>query len=305
MILRWLADSDDHGYRAVDVLRRRLGVSATLARRIRTHGSLTRNGDPARMIDRVYDGDLLLADDGRDVPSAGWPEVPGAELIYGDAWLAAYNKPAGMLTHPAYTGHTGALTACTGSSRAHPVSRLDRGTSGLILLAADAHTHHLLVSRNKPRKRYLAMVHGKPPAPDGLINLPISRDENSIIRRRVYLEGSPARSLWTLLRHWPNPNVSLLRLDLLTGRTHQLRLHCAAIGCPIVGDSLYGADFADAALDRLIGRQALHAAQIDLVYPYSELPIRLTAPLPQDWLDLLGAVRRAIASETKSDGICQ
>lgn len=282
----------EDGQRAVDILARRTGMSRLLCKKIRLYGELLRNGRPHRMIDPVAAGDLLIA---RYHPEGGFAAdlrpVPGVAVRYLDDWLLLAAKPAGMVTHPTYLHETGSLTGSLADQPLHPVSRLDRDTSGLVLIALNGHAHHV-VGSHPMRKYYLAVLHGRLPATDGLIQAPIRRSAGSIMLREIHPDGAAAGTIWRELRYFPHSDCSLVRFELLTGRTHQLRLHSQACGCPIVGDSLYRRKGDGDEWDRLIGRQALHAACLDFRHPILGTDLRITAPLPADFLNLLAALRR-------------
>ena len=150
-----------------------------------------------------------------------------------------------MLVHPSFSRQTGTLANRllgyydrTGQACAvHPVSRLDRDTFGVVLLAKNAHAHALLIAAEK-HKTYHAAVRGVPQPPEGMIDVPIARLSPESLLRCVRADGQPARSAYRTLR--TEHGISLLELQPLTGRTHQLRVHCAWLGCPILGDPQYG-----------------------------------------------------------------
>ena len=289
MLLTHRVEHEDSGHKAVDVLCRRTGMSRLMAKRIRLHGKLTCNGRFHRMIDPVQAGDLLVA----ELPSHSDKRhslrpLSQAPLIYQDDWLIVVAKPTQMVIHPTYLHHTGSLTDLLSDLPLHPVTRLDRDTSGAVLIAMNGHAHHVL-SSGFMAKRYIGLVHGKMRARWGLIQAPISRHPQSIMLRQVKPDGARALTRWECLRYFAKDDVSLLRFQLLTGRTHQIRVHCQALGHPLLGDGLYGIAETEQAgiLDRQIGRQALHAAQIEFEHPVSRQHLRLTAPLPEDMRQLL------------------
>jgi 23S rRNA pseudouridine1911/1915/1917 synthase len=293
--LVWQIQMADHGRRAVDVLIQRTGMSRLMSKRIRIYGQLTCNGLPHKMIDPVYSGDLLVAVDLSGAgPGLDLRQVPDVQVCYQDIWLAVLGKPAGLVTHPSYLHEKIALTSLLSDQPLHPVSRLDRDTSGIVLIARNGHAHHVL-TRHPMRKIYFAAVHGRLPAAAGLIQAPVRRSSGSIIRREIHPDGSPARTIWQELHYYKSSDVSLVRFELLTGRTHQIRLHSASAGCPLIGDSLYGKAFLPDepdSLDALIGRQALHAASILFSHPVSGQPMRFTARLPDDFRQLLRELYR-------------
>ena len=289
---------EDDGCRAVDVLCRRTGMSRLMAKRIRIHGRLTCNGRFQRMIDRVRPGDVLEA----SLPSekekpVSIRDIPDAPFVYRDQWLLVVAKPPGMVIHPTYLHHEGSLTHQLSDLPLHPVIRLDRDTSGAVLIALNGHAHHVL-TQNKMEKLYIGLVHGKMRGRLGLIQAPIGRVAGSIMLRQVSADGAPAYTTWQVIRYYPEADVSLVRFKLLTGRTHQIRVHCRSIGHPLVGDGLYGWLETNRAtlLDRLIGRQALHAAQLRFIHPETFRHIRVAAPFPEDFRQLL----RKVAQEKKT-----
>ena len=280
---------EDDNCRAVDVLCRRTGMSRLMAKRIRIHGRLTCNGQFHRMIDRVKTGDVLEA----GLPSENEKPVsirhiPEAPFLYRDQWLVVVAKPTGMVIHPTYLHHEGSLTDRLSDLPLHPVIRLDRDTSGAVLIALNGHAHYVL-TQNKMEKFYIGMVHGKMRSHTGLIQAPVGRVEGSIMLRQVSTDGSPAYTAWQVIRYYHETDVSLVRFKLLTGRTHQIRVHCQSIGHPLVGDGLYGWLETPQAtgLDRLIGRQALHASELFFTHPETFTAIRVTAPFPEDFRQLL------------------
>lgn len=298
--------AEDHGRRAVDVLCHRTGMSRLMTKRIRLYGQLTRNGLPCRMVDAVEAGDSLIAvyDSQPGQPRDIRP-VAGVEVRYQDDWLLLVSKPAGMVVHPTYLHARGSLTDLLADCPLHPVSRLDRDTSGIVMIARNGHAHHVLTSLPM-QKIYVGLVHGRLPRTGGLVDAPIGRSPDSIMLRQVRADGAEARTRWSVLAYYAAADVSLLRFELLTGRTHQIRVHCQHLGHPLLGDGLYGIS-ADAVLlaersaraplavclDRQLGRQALHAASLTFHHPLDQRLMQITAPLPADLRQVLAAVRAA------------
>lgn len=288
MYLKYGVSKSDSGQRAVDVLRRGTGMSRLMCKKIRLYGLLTRNGQPHRMIDPVFSGDILEAYlDHAGSASILRDNIP-LEIRYQDDWLLIVNKPAGMVTHPNWMYHKGSLTDILSERPLHPVTRLDRNTSGAVLVALNGHAHHV-ISGNPMAKDYIGFIHGRFSAPKGLIQAPIKRAENSIIERIAHKEGARAITLYKELRFYPSHDASIVRFRLITGRTHQIRVHCRAAGHPLIGDSMYGLAGTEneTDLDSLIGRQALHAAKIQFHHPVDSSKISVSAPLPPDLRKLL------------------
>jgi 23S rRNA pseudouridine1911/1915/1917 synthase len=211
------------------------------------------------------------------------------------------NKPAGMVVHPAIghasgtlinaaMAHAPDLEGIGGEQRPGVVHRLDKDTSGLIIIAKNDPAHQWLVNQfrlRKVNKIYQALVDGHPPTPKGRIEAPIGRDPNNRQRMAVVSEdkGREAISeyftLEVFLRH------TLLEVHLLTGRTHQIRVHMAFLGCPIVADPVYG----HRKLSTELGRQFLHAWKLTLVLPGEKEPRTFEAPLPADLETILHYLR--------------
>jgi 23S rRNA pseudouridine1911/1915/1917 synthase len=223
------------------------------------------------------------------------------KVLYQDEHLLVVDKPAGLVVHPARGHHEGTLAQLLGPAaaggpdpkRAGIVHRLDRDTSGLLIVARSHESHRRLqraLSERRIVREYLALVHGRPPARTGSIEAPIGRDPH--VRTRMAVGGVSPRAARThfAIERALGP-YTLLRLRLDTGRTHQIRVHLQAIGLPVVGDPEYGLRAgADSSAALGLQRQFLHAARLSFAHPFSGAPIDVTSPLPQD---LQAASRRA------------
>lgn len=243
MRLTYTVTEAEQGWPAYRVLMERLGVSRLLVKRIRLEGSLTADGEPLWMKHQVRAGQLLEAryidPRGEVEGNLAAPPDSGIQILYQDDWLLVCNKPPQLVTHPTYLHQTDSLTVQLAAETLHPVNRLDRDTSGLVVLAKNGYAHHLL-AQQQFHKTYLAWVHGCSMPSEGVIDLPIERAPGSIMLREINPAGKEARTHYTALRRWPQAQVSLLQYRLETGRTHQLRLHSFAAGWPLVGETLYG-----------------------------------------------------------------
>lgn len=256
-----------------------------IARLKRREGGILCNGQPVRAIDRVKSGDLLCVQIG-DLP-ADRPVCPIAvplDICWEDEDLLVLNKPAGMAVHGPNEKEgdctvANALCAYLGPQTVfHPVNRLDRGTSGLMVVAKNGYLHDRLrrmLHSDSFCRSYLAIAAGALPEPRGTITLPIGRDPASSIKRMVRADGAAAQTEYRVL--WKGKEASLVQLWPRTGRTHQLRVHLAALGCPLLGDWLYGTGKTGA-----LCRPALHAAELHLIHPLTGEPLHVTAPLPDD-----------------------
>jgi 23S rRNA pseudouridine1911/1915/1917 synthase len=221
-------------------------------------------------------------------------------VIYEDEHLLTVNKPAGMVVHPSYGHQSGTLVNAVlahcpqtvnvgGADRAGIVHRLDKDTSGLILIAKSDTVHRSLQRQFKHRqvtKTYLALVEGHPSPRQGLIDAPIGRDKRQRKRMAIVKSGREARTTYRTLQLFDEH--SLVELQPETGRTHQLRVHLAWLGCPVVGDPVYGYR-----RQRLLKqRHFLHAHKLALTHPVTGETLSLIAPLPDDLNNLLHRLGR-------------
>ncbi|MCC8023345.1 MAG: RluA family pseudouridine synthase [Clostridiales bacterium] len=271
------------GRRLLEFLRGGARCSVSLVRSAKwTERGLLRNGDSVRTPDIVHTGDQISVIMPRQRAEDYLIAHPAMEVrvLYEDAYLLAVDKPAGLAVHPS-PGHRevnllGAATRFLADKgqpdRLHILGRLDRDTTGVILFARDAYTAARLTQK-PPQKTYLAIACGHY-AGEGTIDQPIRRQEGSIIAQEVGAGGKPAVTHWAALAG--DGAMTLLRIRLDTGRTHQIRVHFAHLGTPLLGDSLYGT------ASGLIGRQALHCRTARLTHPVTCAHIHLSAPLPED-----------------------
>jgi 23S rRNA pseudouridine1911/1915/1917 synthase len=250
------------------------------------------------------------------------PEDIPLSILYEDGHLMAIDKPPGLVVHPA-PGHASGtlvnallhhvrdLSGVGGELRPGIVHRLDRDTSGVLLVAKTDRAHQMLsrqMRKRTLRKEYLALAAGVPRVRKGDVTLAIGRDPRDRKRMKAFRETASdrpaaareARTLYEIERDWFPLGLALLRCRLVTGRTHQIRVHLAASGLPIVGDPSYGSPrytrIRDAALKKRLQefpRQALHAERVGFHHPETQEWVEIVAPLPEDLKELISAVERA------------
>ncbi len=284
--------SGEEGRCVRSILKGKLHFSShAISRLTRTENGILVNGLPARTTAVLSSGDVVSAEAG-DVGQPRERSVPGnwpLPVVWEDDYLLIVNKPAGMTAHvsnflPDTPTVAGALAYTRGTDFIfHPVNRLDKGTTGLMAVAKSGHVHDLLrrvLHTDSFYREYRGICIGCPSPPSGVIDLPIGRDESSAIARMVRPDGAAAESRYEVLQC--SGNLTLLRLIPKTGRTHQLRVHMAAVGCPLAGDWLYGTEAPE-----LIARPALHSWKLSLTHPITGEPLYFTAPLPEDMLRLI------------------
>ena len=210
-------------------------MSNLLCKRIRLYGELYLNGFPARMIATPETGDeiLIIYDDAEGIIHSK-PDTD-IKIYYEDDWIIVCEKPGNLVTHPSWQHMDDSLLQRLCDQRLHPIMRLDRETSGLIVIAKNGYAHNT-VSKNKMEKEYVGIVYGAFKPEEGTIDKPIGRDENSIMIRIVREDGHPSVTHYMTIRTIPERNLSVVSYRLETGRCHQIRVHSLYLGHPLVGD---------------------------------------------------------------------
>lgn len=265
-------------------------------------GLVTVNERVVKASYRVEDGERVavqipVQDAADAVPQ---PESIALNVLYEDDHVAMIDKPAGMVVHPAYGHRSGTLVnailgrwpqiaAVDGPERAGIVHRLDKETSGVIIIAKSAESLANLRTQFKARsvtKRYIALVEGMLDTPEGIIDAPIGRDPNQRKRMAVIRDGREAVTEYHVLEAYADH--SLIEVFPKTGRTHQIRVHMAFIGHPVVGDTVYGRR-----KQRIkMKRHFLHAATIAIAHPVTGEPLNVESPLPVALQDILNKLPR-------------
>ncbi len=265
-------------------------LSTTFIRNLKKNGLIRLNGHPVLMDEKVNNGDLIELCLPMESSDSLPPENIDFEILYEDVDLLIINKPAGIAVHPTFNYKSGTLANAVIhywqrrglTYRFRAINRLDKDTSGIILIALNLFAYNRLTAQQENGrliKKYSACVHGIVFNDTGEINLPIGRKEQSIIEREVRADGQEAITNYRVLERFDE--MSLLEVQLVTGRTHQIRVHLSHMGHPLVGDDLYGGR------REKIKRQALHASSLAFTHPRTEIDLKIIAPTPQDLKELL------------------
>ena len=287
-----ITDRED-GQRIITVLSQILNFSCSQIRRLKKGKFVFVNGVFALLITQVRAGDEITIHFPVDEEMRVEPEDIPLDIRYEDDSIIVLNKPAGMLVHPVTCEGTGTLANAVvyhwvkqgRPARFRAVSRLDRDTSGLVLVGKNQYVQSLLVQQLKEKvivREYLAIIEGHMDAALGTISLPIGRKAGSIMHREVSPVGKTAITHFTVLQNLKG--AQLLRLRLGTGRTHQIRVHFSCMGHPLLGDSLYGGK------TEIISRQALHATELRLYHPLSAKLLEIKCELPRDMQEVVNGI---------------
>lgn len=274
------------------LLKERWQVPKKLLHQYRMEKSVIVNGEAKRWSEELQAGDVLRVRMFLEEDLGVVPEYMDVDILYEDDHVLIVNKPIGMDTHPADKGgkHTLAngiayyLQAAGIATKVRHIHRLDKDTSGAVVFAKHALAGVImdrLLHERRIKRTYMALVEGKLKEKKGVIDAPIGRDRHHAVRRRVSPKGDHAVTHYELISYMPKQHLSLVELQLETGRTHQIRVHMSYIGHPLAGDHLYGSRTS------FITRQALHAMRIRLLHPITEEMVEVSAPIPADITNLL------------------
>lgn len=291
-LIRFTADEADAGHTVRDVLQKRYGASRRLLIRAKFKGLITRNGQLVFVNEKLQAGDEIAVMVAEDESESVAPEEMPLAIRYEDDDLMVIAKPAGLVVHP--TGNHAGGTLANGvvaywqkrgeHRRFRAVNRLDKDTSGLLIVAKNQWAHEQFSRMQQERtisRIYQAIAEGTVDADEGTIDAPIGLAEDSFITRQVRPDGQTAVTHFRVLAR--GGGMSYLELKLDTGRTHQIRVHLSSLGYPLAGDDLYGGS------RTFIGRQALHACRLSFVHPRSGVGMEWTEPLPTDMSRLASA----------------
>jgi len=301
----------------------RIGLSRNRVQGLIEAGRVSVNGRPAKPSHKLKEADRVLVEVPPRRSSRLQPEARPLAIVHEDDALLVLDKPAGLVVHPgagvqsgtlvhALLHHAPTIATVGGEGRPGIVHRLDKDTSGLLVVAKTEEAYLALVEALRERsvtRVYHALVWGDPGPNHGFIDLPIGRDTKDRKRMAVARQGGrPSRTLWRVLERFGLATLVEARLE--TGRTHQIRVHMAAVRHPVLGDPVYGGrarkslslrpserSLADNLL-RTMRRQALHAATLELTHPVSGRPLRFESPIPEDFARALELLRAFTETRT-------
>ena len=293
-ILTYTVPPEENGRMVKGILRGDLHLSYTLLKSLKwRENAILLNGQSVHVNAIVHTGDVVSVALSERAPREDLycEHTARPNIVYEDDDLLVLNKPAGVAMHPkaddaSAPSLAAMLTGYLGEgSVPHFVSRLDKGTSGLLIAAKSGYVHDRLrraLHSDNLRREYRAVAVGRVTPDHGVIDAPIGRADGSIIRRCVRADGLPSLTEYETLQ--TSERFTLLRLRPQTGRTHQLRVHMASLGHPLAGDWLYGTEDKN-----LIARPALHSYELWFTQPITGQELHFTAPIPQDMQRLLAS----------------
>ncbi len=309
----YVIDAKAEGQRLDVFLARKeeLGLSRSHTQKLIRQGRVTVNGEVGKPSCRLVTGDQVVVEVPQPVSPQVKPQEIPLDIIYEDDDLLVVNKPRGMVVHPApghadgtlvnaLLAHCDDLSGINDVRRPGIVHRLDRDTTGLLVVAKNDRSHLDLARQIKERRverEYLALVHGSVPVASGLVEAPVGRHPVHRKKMAVTWSGKPAVTKFWVLERFDGV-YSLVRARLGTGRTHQIRVHMAYIGHPVVGDPVYGPKGHRREPFSLKG-QALHAQRISFCHPATGERLEFEAPLPEDMKEAIAALRAGKEREQK------
>lgn len=308
----YIIQPQDQGMILKNIMQKRMGISRKLLSRLKmTDQGVMLNGQHVYVSTKVQVGDKLEIRMEREQSDDILPQAQQIDVIYEDQHLLIVNKKAGVIVHPTSGHYTDTLANGVvhywqergEKFRFRPVHRLDQDTSGVLAIAKNPYAHQHISEQminHSVQKRYHAYVHHIPTVSQGRIEGAIDRDLIEPHMRVVTPDGYAAATRYQVLESFADRDIALVELELETGRTHQIRVHMKHIGCPLVGDRLYGYARPDknldvstsiSQLDQLAGRQALHAVELGFVHPVTGEEMLFQAPLPEDLANLEAELR--------------
>lgn len=293
MNIRYKVLPKDDGREIVRILNTNYLMSRQMIKKLKFHGTVELNGQHAIVRTRVRTGDELYVSLDETCGDIRHPD--GITFYHEDDNYLIVNKPSGIVTHPTHGHLDDSLLTLLSDGTLHPVIRLDRETSGLIMIAKNGYSHNTLSHYGGLTKKYLAVCYGQYDPPEGTIDEPIARREGSVMIRDVDPAGKRSVTHYRSLIYDKVNDISLVEFALETGRCHQIRVHSTFKGHPLAGDGLYGPNSNDnpsdkfpssEAVDSKIGRCALHAYYLAYKDPFAGTELVYKAKLPEDMASL-------------------
>lgn len=302
MELHYVICENENNVKVSKVLLEKMSISSRLLTKLKMNEKIIVNGEPVFSNYIVHEGDFLTVKLDFLEEDFIVPEPMNLNILYEDEYILAINKPAGIVVHPSANHLNGTLANgvkdyLKNHKKIRAINRLDRDTSGIVLFAKNEYVQELMIKKTNIQKEYIAIIDGILNKKFGTINKPIQRKKGSIMEREVSEEGQIAITHYKVIRELEiinsdieeksinqrtaNSQLSVVKIQLETGRTHQIRVHMSYIGAPILGDSLYGNE------SDIIARQALHAFHVSFQHPIINQLIDIKAPLPEDMKKIL------------------
>ena len=307
MKINYIAKEQDKDKKLKEILKRRLYISSELLKKLKYADTIYVNGKLTYTNYLVQENDNIEVDLEKYITNKKDQKFEDKfelvdkpiDILYEDEYLLVVNKPANMPTHPSADNYTNTLSNIVASYlkkqgiyNVHIITRLDKNTTGICIFAKNEYIQELFVKKKHKiniQKEYTAIVDGIIEEDHGIIEKNIARMDNTILLRHTVpdTEGDYAKTEYTVLERNKEQNYTVLNVQLHTGRTHQIRVHMISIGHILLGDTLYAEYYNKENIDKLIGRQALHARKVTMTHPITEKTLVVEAPLPEDMKRLM------------------
>ena len=284
MFIRYTAQKDDNGKTVKQIIAREFALSSRLLSKLKNTNGIMVNNVPVTVRCILECGDVITLEALDKSSENVMPCNIELDVLYEDESILAVNKPSGMPTHPSQGHHKDTLANAVmyryrnENFTFRAITRLDSDTTGVVLIARNALAAQRLtdmLQNGKIQKEYTAITVGAPKNEEGIIDAPIARSEDSVIKRKVDENGKSAITKYSTIAKSHDKSFALVKAVPITGRTHQIRLHLSHIGTPIYGDFLYGTPIDGA-------RAYLHCSSLELRHPMTEKLMKIQAPLPED-----------------------